>query len=95
MTPREKAERAEQLLNDPAMKSVFVDIRDDLVSKLEHVGLADTETQKDIVFMLQLLKGFQGKLSKYVQDETVAKHKVEQDRFIEETRKSARAAVRR
>jgi len=93
MTPRELAESAERLLTDPVMKKVFVDIREGLVAKLETIPLSDTETQHEITLMLQLLRNFQGKLSKYMGDEVVARHRIKQDKFIESKREGlARAA---
>jgi hypothetical protein len=82
MTPREKAERARLLMDDPIMEAVFADIRMGLVSKLEHAPLGDTETQHEITLMLQLLKRLKTQLQTYVQDEVVEKHHQKHESFI-------------
>ena len=88
MTPRERAERAENLLTDPVMKLVFVDIREALVGQLEAVPISDAESQRDIALMLQLLKRFKTTLSGYIQDQKIIEHRQKQDKDLEERRES-------
>ena len=86
MTPTEKAEAAKQLLNSPVMKSVFADVRENFVTKLESVPIGDTDTQHDITLILQLLKLLQNQLANYIQAGVVDKYRSRQDEFIERTR---------
>ena len=86
MTPRERAEQALKFFEDPVMKLVFVDIRDYLVSKLEKLTLPNHEAEHELILMLQLLKLFPVQLKKYIDEETVARSKIRQQKFIDSKR---------
>jgi hypothetical protein len=82
MTPREKADRAKQVLEDPVFRSVFDDIRQDFVRKLEECPLGDIETQHEIALSLQLLKRIRVQLERYVDEIAVDKAKERHDNWI-------------
>lgn len=86
MTPREKAERAKQLTEDPVVRHVFNDIREGLVKRLESLAMTDHELQHEAVLSLQLLKQVQEMFKKYAQEIEVDKHKKKQDDFIARAR---------
>lgn len=86
MTPRERADRAQQLLDDDVMKQVFTDIRMKLVGQLECVAIGDIDTQHEIALTLQLLKKLRDQLQQYVNEHKVDEHKRRQDGFIDRMR---------
>jgi hypothetical protein len=86
MTPSEKAERAQRLLDDPAMTEAFGDIRMRLVEQMESAPISDVETQHEIALMLQLLKRLHAQLQNYVNDDKLAKHRNDQDSIVERMR---------
>jgi hypothetical protein len=86
MTPREKAESAQRLLDEPVFKTVLVDIKDRLVSQLETVAISDKETQHEITLMLQLLKRIPSELQRYIQDQALENAKAKQQSWIENAR---------
>lgn len=86
MTPREKADRASQILSDPVFKHVFLDIREDLVAKLETLPMGDVETQHEVSLMLQLLKQVRTRLERYVSDQKKVEHDERQVSFIDRMR---------
>ena len=65
MTPRERADRAKQILDDPVFAHVFTDIREQLVAKLEMCPVGDVEAQHDLTLTLQLLKQLRTQLARY------------------------------
>jgi hypothetical protein len=68
MTPREKADRAKQLLEDPVFRHVFADIREQLIVKLESVAVTDLEAQHEFTITLQLLKQLKTQLTRYTDE---------------------------
>lgn len=86
MTPNEKAEAAKMVMESPIMRAAFSDIREGLVSKLEAVPFGDTDTQHEVALMLQLLKRLQAQLQTYVQEQSMVKHRQQQDEFLKKTR---------
>ena len=78
MTPREKADRAQRMLDDPLFKQVFSDIRESLVAKLESCGVGDIDAQHELTVSLQLLMRLKTQLSRYSEqillDEAKQKH---------------------
>ena len=88
MTPREKAERVKQLLDDPVVRAVFTDLREQLVAGLEQTAMSDLDTQHEIALTLQLLRKFRGMLEKYAQEIAVDKAKTKQETFINRIRET-------
>lgn len=87
MTPREKIDRAKQMLDDPLVRHVFDDIRQELVTKLETAPLVDdTGIAHETALSLQLLKRFREKLVQYAQQDEIDKHRAKQDSFIARAR---------
>jgi hypothetical protein len=68
MTPRERADRAQQLLNDPVFIKAMSDIREQIVAKIEHIAVSDVEAQHDLAISLQLLKQLRLQLSRYSEE---------------------------
>ena len=86
MTPRERADRAQQILEDAVFKQAVGDIRMRLVAQLESAPISDVETQHEIALMLQLLKRLQAQLFSYVQDNKLDEAKKKSDSWIEKIR---------
>lgn len=86
MTPGERADRANQLLNDPVFIGVFDDIRLQLVARLEDTAIGDIDMQHEIALTLQLLKKLREQLQNYGNDLRVEQYKRKQDSFIERMR---------
>ena len=86
MTPIERADRAQQLLNDPVVKGALEDIRMTLVRQLEAAGMDDVDTHHTVALSLQLLKQLRTKLERYTDEIAVDSHKKAQDSFIEKMR---------
>ena len=86
MTPREKAERAQQLHDDPVVRHVFEDIRMDLVRRLETSAIGDHETHHEVALTLQLLGQLRTRIQRYGQELKVDEHKKKHANFIERTR---------
>ena len=93
MTPREKAERAKQLLEDPMFRHVLSDLRMSIVDRLEAMPLGSVDDQHEGVLMLQLLKSIPERLQRYVADELIDKDKTRTDSFIERMRESLMKSV--
>ena len=78
MTPRERADRAKQLLEDPVLASAFSDVREQIVQKLEGMPVSDVEAQHSLTITLQVLKQLKTQLARYtdeiVLDNARAKH---------------------
>lgn len=87
MSPREKADKAKQLLADPIFDEIFHDIRDLIVGKLESVAVSDVEAQHDLTITLQLLKQIRSQLSRYADDLVLETARARHDSFIERARK--------
>ena len=86
MTPREKAERAKQLLDDPVVRGVFEDIRMGLVSQLEKVPFGDIDTQHNVAISLQLLKNLRDTIKKYADEGLIQEHNNKQQTFMDRIR---------
>jgi hypothetical protein len=84
MTPREKAEKARQYLDDELSREVHAELREMLVSELERE--ADLERQLEIVKRLQLHRQQRQLYERYASQLLVDQHKVEQDSYMEKIR---------
>lgn len=91
MTPREKADRAKQMLEDPLFRGVLNDVRMGLLEQLELCPMGDVDTQHEIALSLQLWRRIPDQLRRYADELTVEKHKESQDSFIRQLRQKIRA----
>lgn len=88
MTPREKADRARQILDDPVFTHVMNDIRDQLVAKLESCPISDVDAQHDLTITLQLLKQLKTQLARYCDEIVLDNAKARQDSWIKRARQT-------
>jgi hypothetical protein len=93
MTPREKAEYAKQLLDNPMFRHVLADLRGDLVDRLEVLPMTAHEDQHEAVLLLQLLRSIPNRLQRYVQDRDITEHKDRSLSFMDRIRESIRTHV--
>jgi hypothetical protein len=84
MTPREKAEKARQYLDDELSREVHAELREMLVSELERE--ADLDRQLEIVKRLQLHRQQRQLYERYASQLLVDQHRVEQDSYMEKIR---------
>lgn len=68
MTPRERADRAQAILNDQVFQEMFADIREKLISKLEKTAAEDVTMQHEITLSLQNLQRLRAQLLVYTQE---------------------------
>jgi len=91
MTPRERADRARQLLDDPVFQQAMRDIRERIVAKLESVAIQDTDIEHELVLSLQLLQRIPARFQAYADEQIVEKHAEKQANFIERVKQRYRA----
>lgn len=84
MTPREKAEKAQQYLDDDLAKAVHAELREMLIFELERE--ADTDRQLEIVKRLQLHRLTRRMYEKYAEQLLVDTHKANEDTLMEKLR---------
>lgn len=88
MTPREKADRAKLLLDDPVFAHVFADIREQLVLKLEGCPVTDVDAQHDLTITLQLLKQLKTQLARYCDEIVIETARARQDSWLKRAKQS-------
>jgi hypothetical protein len=86
MTPIERANRAQQLLDDEVLNDVFSGVRERLVARLEDSAFGDEKTHHDTAMMLQALKQLKVQLQLYAQELVMQKHKEQQEEQIRKAR---------
>lgn len=86
MTPRDRADRARQILNDDVFKHAFADIREALVSKIESCGVGDIDAQHNLSVTLQLLRQLKTQLSRYGEEVLIDNAKERQESWIRKAR---------
>ncbi len=91
MTPRERADRAKQILDDPVFAHVFTDIREQLVAKLEMCPVGDVEAQHDLTLTLQLLKQLRTQLARYCDEIVLDNAKARQESWLRRAKQSLTA----
>lgn len=69
----QKAQRAEQLLNDPMIQEFIITLRGDLLSKFESTDLTDEKERLDAWQQSQVLNKFLDKFTKTIRDGKTAK----------------------
>ena len=88
MTPRERADRAKLILDDPVFAHAFADIREQLVAKLEMCPVGDVEAQHDLTLTLQLLKQLRTQLARYCEEIVLDNAKARQATWLQRARQS-------
>lgn len=88
MTPRERAEEAKRMLDNPAFLAVLDDIRERFVQGLEAAPMGDVDSHHVLALQLQILRGIRTTLRKYADELTVDQHKQREQKFIEKARES-------
>lgn len=88
MTPREKAERAKAVLDDPIFAHVFNDIREQIVAKLESIPVTDVDAQHDLTITLQLLKQLKTQLSRYTDEIVLDNAKSKHETWLKKARQT-------
>ena len=88
MTPRERGDRALQLLDDPVLTAALADIRDGLVKSIESSAMSDAEAHHELAISLQLLKQVRVQLRKYADETTVENARERERTFIAKMRQS-------
>lgn len=78
MTPREKADRAKQILEDPVFNQALADVRERFVQKIEANADFDPEADHAICMALRNLKATRLQLLRYT-DEIVLDNAVERN----------------
>lgn len=91
MTPRERADRARQILNDPVFVEALRDIRDNIVRLIEQTGMGDIDEQHQLAMKLSLLKSIPQQFKAYADSLVVEQHKERQQGFIEKVKQRYRA----
>jgi hypothetical protein len=88
MTPRERGDHANRLLEDPVLRQALDSIRDGIVSKIEASPIGDRDTHHEAAISLQLLKRVRSELMQMVSDVKVDEHRTKQDAFIKNMKQS-------
>jgi len=89
MTPGDRvarSQRAREVLDEDTMGSVFREVREALVARLEATAIGDTATQHEIALTLQLLKQLRAHLETYITDGQLVNREQEQERWIDRLR---------
>ena len=74
----QKAQRAEQLLNDPLIQEFIISVRGDLLNKFESTKLESASERKDAWNQGQVLKLFLAKFTKAIKEGKDARSLLEQ-----------------
>ena len=64
----QRAQRAEQLLNDPMIQEFIISLRGDLLNKFESTALDDEDERMSAWNQSQVLKSFLDKFTKSIRD---------------------------
>jgi len=69
----QKAQRADELLNDPLIQEFIISLRGDLLNKFESTNLNDDKSRQDAWQQSQVLNKFLEKFTKTIRDGKNAK----------------------
>ena len=69
----QKAQRADELLNDPIIQEFIITLRGDLLNRFESTELSDEKTRQDAWQQSQVLNKFLDKFTKTIKDGKNAK----------------------
>lgn len=90
MSPKDKADRAQRILDDEVFQSMQEELRMDLVARLESVPMGDIDTQHEIALSLQLLRQMKTRLMSYANEAAMEKAVARHDSFVAKMRESYR-----
>jgi hypothetical protein len=90
MTPREKADRAKAVLDDPVFGHVYADIREQLIQRLESIPVSDVDAQHDLTITLQLLRQLKTQLSRYTDEIVLDNAQSKHESWLQKARQSLR-----
>lgn len=88
MTPTEKAERAQRILDDEVFQTMLEELRMELVNRLESVPMGDIDTQHEIALSLQTLKSMRTRLLSYGNQAALDKHVAKENAFVAKMRET-------
>ena len=78
MTPRERGDRAKEMIDSEIFKLAFSTIRESLVSKIESSAIGDVDTQHSLSLTLQLLRQLRSEFARFADeiaiDNAIEKH---------------------
>lgn len=90
MSPTEKAERAQRILEDEVFQTMLDELRMELVGRLESVPMGDIDTQHEIALSLQLLRQMRTRLMSYGNQAALDKHVAKETAFVAKMRETYR-----
>ena len=73
MTPEEREQRAQSLINDPLLKESFDVLKEDLMNRWNHSGSTDLEARESIWLAMRLLDRIHGHINSIVETGHMAK----------------------
>ena len=73
MTPEEREQRAQSLINDPLLKEAFDVLKEDLMNRWSHSGSTDLEARESIWLAMRLLDRIHGHINSIVETGHMAK----------------------
>ena len=88
MTPREKGDRAKEMLESEIFKLAFSDLRESLVAKIEACGIGDVDTQHALSMSLQLLRQLRANLARYADELAIDHAKDRHESWLRKARQS-------
>lgn len=83
MTPKERADRANRLLEDPVFLEAMRDIRENIVRLIESTAMGDVDTQHELALSLTLLKRIPAQFRQYADALVIEKHQKQQQSFMD------------
>jgi hypothetical protein len=82
MTPRERADRAKDMLESEIFQYVHADMRDRIIERMEACAAGDHDTQHVLFLMLQLHKQYKTDLIRYTDVIAIDKAKEKRDAWL-------------
>ena len=73
MTPEEREQRAQSLINDPLLKEAFDVLKEDLMNRWNHSGSTDLQARESIWLAMRLLDRIHGHINSIVETGHMAK----------------------
>ncbi len=87
MNALERADRAKELLENRTFREVQAEIRNELIAAVELVPITDVERMQEMVLALQVHNRHRKKLERWIADGKVEQKKLDQENWMERTRK--------
>ena len=82
MTPEEREQRAQSLINDPLLNESFDVLKEDLMNRWNHSGSIDLEARESIWLAMRLLDRIHGHINSIVETGHMAKMMEKQHPYI-------------